>query len=1261
MDEEKSPEQHQYTTKNIAKVIGKTVFGPFIIVGIIMICVLFIFFFFGGETKLRKKNAGKEVPLTENSKNAPATSRDFINSVDISEDGQIEYKKSFEAIWREYKNQNNELARYLYSPTELATLVRAAAATQYPDTRKDVTKEVNWKEINSDIKSKKVQGIIKFQKEDNEGNKEFITYVSPKEYEQLKKKYNDAETEKEIESARKELEKHFTLEKRDPKSLGSSSGLGVITGNGEFKTYGLTDNQISQIADLCVAEQGNGIANVAAEASLIANLAEINYGGTEDIMGTVVGGPWFASQSKAAMGTGIASADEVEAVKRVLVQGYRTLPGYVNEHDCILDIASISTGNKAEHSNYIPHETVIYQSQSVGGGQWTFYSFPASGSDAFGYTPEAGELRQKIGDAYYDPETWQLVNGNGKKSTSSKSSPTPTKTSSKSTSSDSETSTTTGDAIIEEAEKYVGILDYVWGGDSLETGADCSGFVTAILWKLNLYSGERMTTGGLATYGEEVNGIENAQAGDIIVYAGDGGTADEENAHTGFYDGNGGLIHAPYTGQKVAHIQDINFKPIATIRRATGVATISGKNSTSTSSSTIDNSLTSNLYIAKIAKFTNITSNDENGTKKSVSNVGDTEIDYRKYISKYDMPFNYLFAMLIMGNEYDFVADLAQLVYDSEFIINIKVNDTITTTETPKESNTEGKLQFEYIKVGTNNKPVTIETMLLKLQEINSEWDISTFGSSTEKYDDNAIFTGKDLLENSTKMYKTNEADEDKKVYCLVESKPLVDLESQYDLYVATPKEKNEDEKEDTTQNMITTNSTSTTFDIKLSLADAWCVKYSEEESEVQEKTDIQSEEPNFVTLFLKHHDARTSILSAVDWLWEILESNNDTKDLIDLTKYFLYIASGGKTSYGVTSYDFSEFDPANFMKTKGSSGYFAGSNFEEKVWFALTDLYSEYATAGAMGNFAEESGFMANNLQNDYETSLGYTDKSYTDAVNNGNYTRQQFSEDSAGYGLAQWTSSGRKEGLYDLAKKEGTGIDNEDTQIKWLLKEIEVYCKKWQDSKTIKEAAVNFHNEFEISNDTADQIQERVNSAEEIYKKYHGKPKPTISVGNFPRYYQTDEKWASLPYGSSTIGEGGCGACALAMAVSGLTGKTVEPPEIVSYLNSIGKNTINEGEGTDSATAVAEKYGLSIQVVHKSNQSAIDEALDQGKVCMFSVSSNGIYTGAGHYILCYKRDGQGYYIVESGHYYDSDKPYSYDYAMGSSNNSGMVNILGK
>ena len=45
-----------------------------------------------------------------------------------------------------------------------------------------------------------------------------------------------------------------------------------------------------------------------------------------------------------------------------------------------------------------------------------------------------------------------------------------------------------------------------------------------------------------------------------------------------------------------------------------------------------------------------------------------------------------------------------------------------------------------------------------------------------------------------------------------------------------------------------------------------------------------------------------------------------------------------------------------------------------------------------------------------------------------------------------------------------------------------------------------------------------------------------------------------------------------------------------------------------------------------------------------MFSVGSNGVYRGDGHFLLCYKKGNGGYYILESAHYYNENKPYTFN-----------------
>lgn len=80
-----------------------------------------------------------------------------------------------------------------------------------------------------------------------------------------------------------------------------------------------------------------------------------------------------------------------------------------------------------------------------------------------------------------------------------------------------------------------------------------------------------------------------------------------------------------------------------------------------------------------------------------------------------------------------------------------------------------------------------------------------------------------------------------------------------------------------------------------------------------------------------------------------------------------------------------------------------------------MDGINNPYGVAGLMGNLFVESALSPINLQGTYEKKLGYTDVTYTEAVDNGTYTN--FAKDSAGYGLAQWTYKTRKANLLKFA----------------------------------------------------------------------------------------------------------------------------------------------------------------------------------------------------------------------------------------------------
>lgn len=113
------------------------------------------------------------------------------------------------------------------------------------------------------------------------------------------------------------------------------------------------------------------------------------------------------------------------------------------------------------------------------------------------------------------------------------------------------------------------------------------------------------------------------------------------------------------------------------------------------------------------------------------------------------------------------------------------------------------------------------------------------------------------------------------------------------------------------------------------------------------------------------------------------------------------------------------------------------GSTAQERAWnFFIGKGLGEYGTAGIMASIRAESAFDPQNLQNSCEKKSGYTDETYTKAVDSGAYTN--FIKDSFGYGYAQWTYWSRKQNLLNYAKQCGKSIGDEEMQLEFIWVEL-------------------------------------------------------------------------------------------------------------------------------------------------------------------------------------------------------------------------------
>lgn len=149
-----------------------------------------------------------------------------------------------------------------------------------------------------------------------------------------------------------------------------------------------------------------------------------------------------------------------------------------------------------------------------------------------------------------------------------------------------------------------------------------------------------------------------------------------------------------------------------------------------------------------------------------------------------------------------------------------------------------------------------------------------------------------------------------------------------------------------------------------------------------------------------------------------------------------------------------------------GKFGRGAGGAGPQLLQMLMQVGFNKIAACGILGNMMQESGLTPN-------------------IVEGGGTASEITVNGSTGYGLCQWTDAGRQQGLADFAQANGKSSSDPGIQCSYIAQE----CNKMGITDSLNncasaaDAAYLFHKEYEISNDSREAIQKRLDWAEEAY----------------------------------------------------------------------------------------------------------------------------------------------------------------------------------
>ena len=153
-------------------------------------------------------------------------------------------------------------------------------------------------------------------------------------------------------------------------------------------------------------------------------------------------------------------------------------------------------------------------------------------------------------------------------------------------------------------------------------------------------------------------------------------------------------------------------------------------------------------------------------------------------------------------------------------------------------------------------------------------------------------------------------------------------------------------------------------------------------------------------------------------------------------------------------------------------------------------------------------------------------------------------------------------------------------------------------------------------------------------------------------PLLLQYDPRWATFPYGTGTMKSSACGPTCFSMVITGLTNiSNASPPMVAVY--SMNHNYYVRGAGTAHGLFLngAADFGLYCNEI-SNNESEMKAHLDNGEQLILSVHyGNFTHSGAGHFIVIYGYDNNGFMVNDPGSYERSTRYWPYSIISGDIN----------